>query len=299
MGSLLRAAREGDKCNCQQHAESFILPAKKDKDHPKDRNVLINKRRAACEGDELKCGGTIVKGADNILVCGRPPARESDLISHGGAVGVVISSVIMGKFRPIKPIDSDDDRKLIEKCIKKRLCKQDPGLLEKARQVTVVIRDPKHIFDSKGHMHTSGGTEDSGVVQIARNTPCDEVLRDFKHEMLHAEEPERWPHWKQEMNAYIETAKWAHSHGIDDPFWKDGGVDVDAVKKHVEDGGYPDIPKGSIPDSAIADWKANHGAWSPDPTDTPLRQLRAGTPTPGGLNERTVPPDMLKCNKTP
>ena len=62
--------------------------------------VLIGSLPAAVVGDLLVCVGppdAIVMGSTNVLIGGRPAARQGDLTAHGGVIVACFPTVIIGK----------------------------------------------------------------------------------------------------------------------------------------------------------------------------------------------------------
>ncbi|WP_412460638.1 PAAR domain-containing protein [Pseudomonas sp. SC11] len=95
------AAREGDSIRCPVHGDSTLLSG--------SPNVLINGRPAARQDDECACGDTLSTGfSTSVFINGKPAALQGSGGGHGGVVIGGSGNVNIGGAAKAVPAASDD-----------------------------------------------------------------------------------------------------------------------------------------------------------------------------------------------
>ncbi|WP_342649585.1 PAAR domain-containing protein [Pseudomonas sp. REB1044] len=95
------AARKGDAIKCPVHGDSTLVSG--------SSNVLINGRPAAREGDECPCGDTLSTGfSTSVFINGKPAALQGSGGGHGGLVIGGSGNVNIGGAAKALPAASDD-----------------------------------------------------------------------------------------------------------------------------------------------------------------------------------------------
>jgi len=128
----------------------------------------------------------------------------------------------------VEPEETVGDFEWSPECILGALCPKDPGVVADLKKLTVKaadkITDNKWTFKqgawTKQPVHPTGMNQaEDKLVVIVRGRSCNDATQTLFHEVRHQRQPEamRKSTFQMELDAYIETEKWAIQRGFPEP----------------------------------------------------------------------------------
>jgi len=225
------------------------------------------------------------------------------------------------KQKVVEPEETVGDFEWSQPCILRALCPNDAGVVADLQKLTVKAADKitdnlwtfKQGQWTKRPVHPVGMNQaDDKLVVMVRGRPCNDAVQTLFHEVRHQRQPAemRKSTFQMELDAYIETEKWAIQRGFEEPKRKKsfrktgpGGAvvpDEAVIREYVvaryggPDAGGEEVVGHKEPNETefkAADGTKGHFRPSHE-NDTHLEM------NPALDNEEVIPPKSWQCPKT-
>jgi hypothetical protein len=227
------------------------------------------------------------------------------------------------KQKVVEPEETVGDFEWSPECILGALCPKDPGVVTDLKKLTVKaanrITDNKWTFKqgawTKQPVHPTGMNQaEEKLVVIVRGRSCNDAVQTLFHEVRHQRQPEemRKSTFQMELDAYIETEKWAIQRGFPEPQRKKsfrkagpGGAVVpdEAVIREYVIARYGGPAAGGDGEEVVGHQEPNKTEYkAADGSKGHFRDSHENDShlemNPTLDNEEVIPPDKWQCPKT-